>query len=188
MKTSNYLLIILIFFTAISFEACKPKPKGCCIDFNTTPFTPGIIYNVYNDSIFAECGFTVRTDSLFINGNSYFNFARIENAKPIFGSGNILNTNNVTMHFFNTSAGNPIVATFDYLDMGGRENLSVNNVLHSGEVNAVPASLGGVTINVTSTPIPLPAIGKKGTVTLSGVIKEFKIGGQEFYLDNFCFK
>jgi hypothetical protein len=193
MKSLNLLVIIIVVFAISGFRGCKTKvspapPVPCCIDFNNSPFAPGTSYRVLNDSIYASCGFTVKTDKLYINPNSYFNFVRGENAKPVFGAGNIVNTNNATLHFINTGSISQLVITFDYLDMGGTENFSVNGSLYIGELSAAPATLGGATVSVTSTPIPLPAGGHTGTVKISGTISEFKIGGQEFYLDNFCFR
>ena len=190
-------LTIPIIITALalsSFRGCKqkvsPAPAAlCCIDFdNSSSFPPGTRYSMHNDSVYYSCGFTVRTDSLYLNGKAYYNFGRIESAVAVFGSGQVINTNNITLKFFNIGTIKPVTISFDYLDRGGRENLSVNGALYSGDISAVPATLGTATVSVTSTAIPLPAKGNKGTVTLTGTIKEFNIGGQEFYLDNICFQ
>jgi len=78
----------------------------------------------------------------------------------------------------------PARVQFEFLDQGGTENLSVNgSAVFAGDISAVPATLGGATVSVSTTPAPG---GKKGTVTLTGVINGFMIGGQEFWIDNVC--
>ena len=178
-------LIYLSFLTVLIITSCNPN---VCIDFNnSSSFPVGTTYH-YNDSIYYAAGFVVRTDSLFINGKGYYNFGRLENAVSIFGSAQVMNTNNITLKFTKITPINQATIKFDYLDRGGTSNLSINGSLFSGKLSAAPASLGGATVTVTSTPIPLPAKGTKGTVKISGVIKDFNIGGQEFYLDNICFQ
>ncbi len=189
MKTTSLLLVIVAASIMISFDSCKPKPANCCTDFESMPFTPDTVFNVVHISIATACGFHVTNENLKIGTNSYFNFARVEKSLHGFGADHVLNMNNVTLLF--TSTGTPRnMVTFEYLDLGGTENLSINGVLYIGEISAAPASSvlsgTGVTVAVTAIPIPLPARGKKGIVTLTGAIKSFGVGGQEFYLDNVC--
>jgi hypothetical protein len=190
MKTSLKILktIICIVLTTIVCNAFGQKPLLCCIDFNkSTTFPRGATYKNPNDSITSFCWYETRTDKLEINGNTYYNFGRLEQAPPNFGSGQVFNTNNSALKFTAIGIAKPVVITFDYLDMGGTENLSINGHLYIGELNKAPISFGNVTVSITSNPVPLPAKGKSGTVTITGLVKEFKIGGQEFYLDNVCF-
>ncbi len=156
---------------------------NCCIDFDAKGFTVGTTYNgPVGSPVFKACDFDVSIENLVIGGAPYFNFAKIEVAPAGFGSGNIINTNNVTLLFKNTGSSVSTI-TFDYLDMGGSENLTVNGALHSGDLNAAPPSLGGVAVSVAEATVPN---GRMGIVTLSGNIKVFGVGGQEFYLDNVC--
>ena len=183
---SNRYIFLLAIAPILIFSSCSPTP--CCTTFDSTPFTVGITYNkpTYNPRslVFQTCSLDVTIENLVIGGINYFNFGKIETATATFGTDHILNTNNVTFLFKNT--GTPITdVTFEYLDMGGTENLSVNGVLHSGELKAAPATLGGVNVTVNEVPI---TGGKKGTVKLNGSIQNFSIGGQEFFLDNICRK
>lgn len=188
MKILNQLLAIAVI-VIINFEACKPKRINCCIDFNnSSSFPAGTSYSHANDSVYYSCGFTVFTDSFYFNGRSYYNSGNVNSARPGFGSGQVINLNNISLKFTNISTIKPVTVIFDYLAYDSIQNLSVNGVLYTGELNASPASLGAVNISVNFAPIPLPAIGKKGTVTLTGVVKDFRIGGREFFLDNVCFK
>jgi hypothetical protein len=183
---SNHSIFLLAIAAIFCFTSCNPTP--CCTTFDSTPFTVGTTYNqpAYNPSslAFQTCSFDVTIENLVISGTNYFNFGKIEAATANFGTDHILNTNNVTFLFKNT--GTPITdVTFEYLDLGGTENLSVNGVLHSGDLTAAPANLGGVNVSVSQVPI---TGGKKGTVKLNGSIQNFSIGGQEFFLDNICRK
>jgi len=74
--------------------------------------------------------------------------------------------------------------TFEFLDMGGFENISVNgSPMFTGDISAVPGSLGGAAVSVSSTPA---AGGKTGLVTLAGAIQKLRVGGQEFWINNVC--
>jgi len=76
------------------------------------------------------------------------------------------------------------VADIDFLDMGGFENISVNgSPMFTGDISAVPGSLGGAAVSVSSTPA---AGGKTGLVTLAGAIQKLRVGGQEFWINNVC--
>jgi hypothetical protein len=54
-------------------------------------------------------------------------------------------------------------------------------------LSAIPSSIGGVSIAVFTSPIPNSSQ-SKGVVILRGTIKEFMIGGQEFWIDQVCAK
>jgi hypothetical protein len=180
---SSFLLVITSTFMLASWN----PPAPCCITFDAAPFSIGTTYGTPTQRpgsrIFRACTFDVTINKLSTSGTPQFNFAKVVAATASFGSGNILNTNNVILVFKNTG-GSLSTVTFDYLDMGGTENLSVNGVLFSGSLNAAPATLGGINVSVSETII---TGGRKGTVKLSGgTIRNFGIGGQEFYLDNIC--
>jgi len=188
MKTLNFLPAIA-FIVIINFPACKPKPATCCVDFNnSSSFPGGAGYSHANDSVYYSCGFTVFTDSFYLNGKGYYSSGNIRPAPAGFGSGQVINLNNISLKFTNVTTVKPVTVTFNYLAYDHTQTLSVNGISYTGELNAAPASLGAVAVAVSFAPIPLPAIGKKGTVTLTGTVKEFTIGGREFYLDNICFK
>lgn len=179
---------LIIAFSMVVHTALAQDTTSCCIDFNkSSTFIPGTTYNKINDSLTSFCWYESRTDNLVINGNDYYNFGKLVKAPVSFGAKEVFNTNNITLKFNFIYSLKLLNITFDYLDMGGTENLSVNGDLYSGELDKAPGILGQAKITVTSTPIPLPARGKTGTVTITGLVKEFKIGGQEFYIDNVCF-
>ncbi len=115
-----------------------------------------------------------------------FNKAYIDQATPSFGAGQTMRTNNINLKFDLTRMAFPVgKVTFDFLDMGGFENFSVNGQpapMYVGELTAAP-SAGGCTVVVTAGAV---AGGKTGTVTITGQVKTVTVGGQELWLDNFC--
>jgi hypothetical protein len=120
----------------------------------------------------------------FVGGGGTFNLARVDVA-PQLNNTQTMRANNVALGFdFSALSFVPTRVHFEFLDKGGSENLSVNgSAVFAGQISAFPASLGGAAIAVSTTPV---AGGHKGTVTLTGAIKTFTIGGQEFWIDNVC--
>ena len=184
MKIIQSFLVIAL--SMVVHTALAQETPSCCIDFNKSgTFIPGTTYNKINDSLTSFCWYESRTDNLVINGKDYYNFGKLVRAPLGFGSKEAFNTNNITLKFTSIRNVELIKITFDFLDMGGTENLSINGKLYSGELDKAPASLGNADVTVTLTHSPTNV--KKGTVTIIGLIKQFKIGGQEFYIDNVCF-
>lgn len=184
MKIIQTFLVIALGMVA--HAALAQETASCCIDFNkSSTFIPGTTYGKLNDSLTSFCWYESRTDNLVINGKDYYNFGKLVRAPLGFGSKEVFNTNNITLKFTCINRVKLVTITLDYMDMGGTENLSVNGKLYSGELDMVPSSLGRADITVTSTQLQTKA--KTGNLTITGLIKEFKIGGQEFYIDNVCF-
>lgn len=190
MKPTKFLLAVLLILITVTFTACTRQ--WCCTDFESMPYTPDTLFNHLNTNIATACGFKVdNTSFTTAAGNVIFGFAKVENAPAGFGSGHVLRLNNSTF-LYNGIAGATGKIKFEYLDLGGVQNLSINGVLFVGKLLAAVSSPilspTGVVVSVTSFPITPPASGVKGVVTLSGQIKSFGIGGQEFYIDNLCSK
>ena len=60
-------------------------------------------------------------------------------------------------------------------------------IIASWLVQAAPAVLGGAAVAVSSTPLPPPAGGKTGTVSIkASTLKTVMVGGQELWIDSFC--
>jgi hypothetical protein len=96
-----------------------------------------------------------------------------------------MRTNNINLEFdFGNIGFVPAAVKFEFLDRGGVDNISVNgSPIFAGDISAVPGSLGGVTVSVSTTPV---TGGKQGLVTLAGPIQKLRIGGQELWIDNLC--
>lgn len=188
MKTKAVVSVLLCAVVMLVLTACPPPPP-ICVDFEP-PLTVGTQYGTPAGQapgtlIFTTNGIPVTIyDFVFAGGGGTFNLAQIDNAPVAFGTGQSIRTNNLNLEFaFNGVR----QVQFEFLDLGGIENISVNgsSPIFVGELSAAPASIGGVNFSVTTTPV---TGGTKGTVTLKGVINLLRIGGQEFWVDQVCAK
>ena len=184
----------LVFATLLaSLAASAVQAQPACLDFEP-PLALGTRYGApvgqsSGDLAFVSSGIPVRVDNFhLITGPQTFNLAYIDNAPFPFSGGQSIRSNNINLRFdfsglpFRTSR-----VKLVFLDLGGYENLSINgSPVHIGELTAAPAALGGVSISVSSSPLPPPLGGKTGTVVLKGPVKTLKIGGQELWLDQVC--
>ena len=161
-----------------------------CIDFEL-PLTVGTQYGApagHNpgDVVFTASGIPVSVhDFNFSGGGGTFNVATISLAPVPFGASQSMNTNNINLEFDFSSLGfTPNEVSFEFLDLGGNENISVNgSPIFTGDLSSVPAPIGGVNISVSTTPV---TGGKTGTVILTGAVQKLRVGGQEFWIDNVC--
>ncbi|MES1211389.1 MAG: hypothetical protein ABUL63_03540, partial [Acidobacteriota bacterium] len=95
--------------------------------------------------------------------------------------------NNINLLFDFSALGFKVSkVALSYLDLGGYENLAVNDSGYVGELTAAPPALGGASVTVTNIAVPPPMSGKRGTVTLKGTVKSMMIGGQELWIDSVC--
>ena len=178
-------------------ERVSPRRRAAgarevCVDFEP-PFTVGTQYGApaghqSGDVVFTTNGIPVSVhDFNFPGGGGTFNVAHIDVAPVAFGSGQSMRTNNINLEFdFGNIGFTPDEIRFEFLDLGGSENISVNgSQIFAGDILAAPNSIGGVNIAVSTTPV---AGGKKGVVILTGAVQKIRVGGQEFWIDNVCAK
>jgi hypothetical protein len=143
--------------------------------------------NSPGDLFFVEDGIPV-IGEWFTNpaGGLTFNGARIEPSLSGMGSSHVLHLNNIAVGY-NIAAVPLAVAevSFEFLDLGGFENLQVNGgPLYIGDLALAPAAIApGVTFSVATTAVPG---GVRGIVTLLGPVSKVLLGGQEFWTDNLC--
>ncbi|MDY7094586.1 MAG: hypothetical protein SX243_16565 [Acidobacteriota bacterium] len=186
-----FLSLCLALTLATVGFAMPATAQGACIDFEPPPFPLGTLYgnpagDVPGDFVFNAMGIDAYVQKiLYGGGGSGFNVAYIDNAPPWLGPTQSLRFNNIDMIFdFSNWGSLPTTVVFDYVDLGGIENLSVNgSAVFIGDIWAAPAMLGGVNVNVSQVAIPG---GFTGRVKLSGNIKYFRVGGQEFWIDDLC--
>lgn len=161
-----------------------------CVDFEP-PLAVGTQYGASaghqsGDVVFTTNGIPVSVhDFNFIGGGGTFNVANIDLAPVPFGSGQSIRTNNINLEFdFSQLGFQTSQVQFEFLDLGGVENLSVNgSPVFAGDLSAAPTPIGGVSIAVFAAAIPG---GSKGMVILTGAVQKLRIGGQEFCIDNVC--
>ena len=176
-------------------ERVSPRPRKAgagevCVDFEP-PLSVGTQYGAPaghqdGDVVFITNGIPVSVhDFNFTGGGGTFNVAYIDLAPVPFGSGQSMRTNNINLEFDFSGIGfAPNEVRFEFLDLGGFENVSVNgSPIFAGELTSVSNPIGGVNISVSTTPV---TGGKKGIVILTGAVQRIRVGGQEFWIDNVC--
>ena len=183
---------LLLFSLSLFCSSCCHCPTSTpCITFEA----PLVVGTQYGTPVGQAPGAVAFTSSgipvilqkfTAVNGSTFFNLAQIDVAPRPFGSGQSLRLNNIDVEFDFSAVAPVNGVTLQFLDLGGSEDLSINgSAPHVGEIGAAPASIGGVSVAVTTTPV---AGGRIGTLTLTGPIKTLRIGGQEFWIDDVCVK
>lgn len=178
--------------TATASATATPSPTTCmvCVDFEP-PLALGTQYGTPAGQapgtvIFTSNGVPVSIHNFdFVGGGGTFNSARIEAAPAAFGSGQSMGINNINLEFDFSAVGFPASQVqFEFLDLGGSENIAVNgSPTFAGDISATPNPIGGVNVAVSTVSV---AGGKKGTVILLGAVNKLRIGGQEFWIDQVC--
>src|SRR5205085_407 len=167
----------------------SPSPASqACVDFEP-PLPAGAQYGPpgqsSGDVVFTTNGIPVSVYDFLTNGGPAFSSARIEQPPTPFSSGQSIRTTNINLEFDFTSLGLPrSQVQFDFLDMGGLKNISVNgSPVFAGEFSAAPNPIGGVQVAVSTAPV---ANGKKGTVILTGTVDKLRIGGTALWIEQVC--
>lgn len=189
MKTKHALLLV----PAGILLALPSQAQPVCIGFGPPP-PLNTMYGapaaqVSGDLAFSTNGIDAYVfDFALLPAGTAFNRAFTSNA-PVSLPGQSLRMININMKFDFQNLGFPVrKVTLSYLDLGGYENLAVNaSATYRGQLAGAPAVLGNANVTVTSAATPPPVSGRTGTVTITGPdIDSFKIGGQEFWIDNVC--
>lgn len=165
-----------------------PPPPGDCDHLATfDPIPLGASWGagfgtVPGELAFVDDGIPFR---VFPNAAGAFNLMQIDPAFPFFGSVHVLELNNINTLFSPAVLGCVERVTFDFVDLGGIENLQVNGAgMFVGELAAAPFNIApGVTCTVTTAPV---GGGITGTVELVGQVDRVEVGGQELWIDDVC--
>jgi len=154
-----------------------------CVDFESqavgTQYGNGI--NSIGDEIFTENDIPVTVEYFeWIGGGGTFGNCNIIDGTASFGTGHAMGTNNINLGFdFGNLGYDPNRVTFDFVDQGGEENISVNGEpIFVGELNMAPMP-PGITMIISN-------MGSYMRATLYGPVLSLVVGGQEFSLDNIC--
>ncbi len=192
----SILTICISLFTAFSAVAQDNE----CIDFDDD-IESGVYGQASNympgATLFTDDGVKVTLDSfLYFNGSKDLLNVTITD-DDLFGgnTGDLLDDeyafiSNVNMVFdFTSLSGSTTEVCFNFVDGGGEENIAVNgqpirvlqNFLEIDGEEIAP----GVIVNLQlSNTLNFPA----GTLCLKGNVKTLLVGGQEFAMDELCFK
>jgi hypothetical protein len=163
--------------------------REVCVEFDAAPLgaTYGAPATPPGSVVYVENGIPVSVDLFYLPLFVAFNTATIEPqpANPAWGigSGQIVRANNINLTFDFTGIGFvPTAVRFEYLDLGGSENIFVDgSPVLIGDLSTAPPS-----VTVTAAALPPPVIGKKGTVVVKGPLQRLSIGGQELWIDRVC--
>ena len=192
--------VTLVLIAALAI-LCTGCPKSVCkqgsVDMEPPTFPLGKNFNAtgpfYNDGSGLAASIVAIT---LPSGATFFNNATVVDGTNLsFGTHQVLRMNNVVLNF-DLKQGTR-TAQFDYYDQGGTINLGAGsgNVPYTGNMYVMPATqvMGAVIITkVNPRDIKNPQgikIGEMGTILIKSAtdLGGMKIGGQELYVDNFCF-
>lgn len=108
-------------------------------------------------------------------------WARVQNTPTMGGSGNNIWTNNVNLNF---ELPYPVSAiNFKCQDWGGNCNITINSAFRNVEdINTLNGqTIDGVLVTITGT------AGTPLVISLAGNLTTFKVGGQEFAVDDITY-
>jgi len=173
-----------------------PGGAYTCIDFNGIPI--GTRYGAPSQSpggvVLTQGAVRMSVEAFsFMGGSgSAFNFARVEAALPAFGNGNVLHFANINFDFDFTAV-IPAVkqVVLKYGDYGGFENLAINGTpspIYAGELVTAPSPMGGVIVVANAATFANGKRGALAAVDLAGSIGHLRIGGQELWIDDVCYR
>lgn len=175
-KQLTTLLLIVVFLPLVALSQN-------CVDFESLTLGQeyGTGINSPGDVIFTESDISVAVEDFYwTNGGSTFGLCHVADGSGGINSGQDMSISNINLLFDFAGIGYvPNRVTFDFLDQGGNENISVNgSQIHAGELFDTLIAPG-----VYMTIIDVGTY-KKGVLT--GPVTKLLIGGQEFTLDNVC--
>ncbi|HEU4455990.1 MAG TPA: hypothetical protein VFR81_23190 [Longimicrobium sp.] len=194
--------LALLFPLAVA--ACSEAPTGAlspdessprlaillgCVEFNPPPV--GTIFGVSagtppGSTIFTEAGIPVSVNPFTRPSLAVvYNDMQIDVSPPFpVGAAKRARTKELNVGF-DLSALPPVsYVELEWLDQGGAENLTVNgSPVFIGELDAPPATIGGVWTSATFLPVPG---GERGKLTLRGPVAKFQVGGQNLWIDRIC--
>lgn len=154
-------------------------PETCCVDFESVP--PMASYAVGDDFFDSEAQmtlypFTWSNGTVFTGGT-----ASVGQAGLAGGTGQEMNLNNINMGF---DFGNPVSSlSLLFGEYGGNLNMEVNGIFVNFDnfADIHGATIGGASVSVIN------GLGSdKGKLMLDGVIFDFRVGGQELWIDDVC--
>jgi predicted small lipoprotein YifL len=190
MKNHALMLIVLSLALALALGACGSKDPVTPSDGSSTPttvtldFEDEILGHTYQNYLetFVTGGITVAVDSFtWSNGGKGLGWARVQNSQNAGGTGLDMWTNNVNLEF---RFPYPVSAIdFKCRDFGGNCNLTVNSAFRNvADLNTLNGQMiDGVRVTITGT------AGTPLVVSLVGNLTAFKVGGQEFAIDDVAY-
>jgi hypothetical protein len=154
-------------------------PKDQCADFDD--LKAGTRYRV--GDVFVTRGYSVECQEFFWlpSGSTTSGYATVNKASPSGGTGLELQLNNINAEF--NFGGQVSCVSFLFGEYGGNINLEVNsdfrNFQNFADING--STIGGCSVTVTN-----GHGNDMGMVLIQGQVGQFKLGGQELFIDEVC--
>lgn len=155
-------------------------PDTACVEFES--LFPGTNYTVGDG--FVDSGVPISVEPFVWSNGTVFSGgqAMVDNRQLAGGWGVDVNTNNVTLNFHYDLL--PDGLSLDFGEYGGNLNLEVNGDFRNF---ANFPDIDGNTIGGTQVKVVTTAPGDdQGRLYLFGPVYDFRIGGQELWIDNVC--
>ncbi len=156
--------------------------SGCCTYFSDVP--AAVVYHV-GDTIPSSPTQISVEQFQWANGQwTTAGSARADTRNYSQGSGADLNANNVNLHFLFQYPVKQVTLKFG--ELGGNVNLKVNDDFkNTGNFTDLNGTVvGGATVTVSAS--QQPGGNWHGTLTVTGIINGFAVGGQELWIDDVC--
>ncbi len=177
MKGISFKVISILIFPIVIIVF-----TGCCLRFNTQ--TPNTRFNV-GDVILTSCVNVSVEEFQWATGNwTSTGHAIVDTRNYAQGSGLDINANNVNLHPLDIYPVKKL--SFKFGELGGNNNININGIFQnvSDLISLNGAVIGGVNIIVNATQ---QGYNWYGDMTLEGTITDFVLGGQELWVDDFCY-
>lgn len=160
------------------------EPDSCAYGFGHESMALGLVAIPAAGVVVAtEDDIDLSFEDFHLSGTTMFGNAAVDMAVTGAGWNHVLNAGNILAVYDISNYVGVSGVSFDYFDGDGVENLRINGALYEGQLNAAPATLGGVSITVFETAYTGY---RAGRVELTGNVTELGIGGQQFYVDDIC--
>jgi hypothetical protein len=159
-------------------DVCEVTSPTGCIEFEDLPLAEEYDYGYF----FVDSGVGMVSEEFLLlpSGSTTAGYVRVDNSGTAGGAGQDVYPNNANIVFFHDE---PLAEiSLLYNDRGGNVNLMVNDdVANTWDF----ADLHGSTVGDASVSLDPPS-GSAGTLTVTGFIESFAIGGQETWIDHVC--
>lgn len=152
------------------------------MDFEEPAVSPGTMYGMADPSnvdvvVLSQDGIDMAMEFFLVPPSLVnFNYALVGGQHAHFFPSTPLELNNISAQFDLSGVGFSVTqVTLDYMEFGGINNFSVNGSFHApADITDIPAM-----------PAPgVTAVVGPDTITLTGPVHSFTIGGQELSIDN----
>jgi len=180
-KWGNRVLCVVALAGAV-FVAVPAGAQPAIMDFEEPAVSPGTMYGMANPSnvdlvVLTQDGIDMSMDFFVVPPSHVnFNYSRVGGHHAHFFPTTPLELNNITAQFDFADVGFSVTqVTLDYKEFGGINNFYVNgSFVAPADITDIPAM-----------PAPgVTAVVGPDTITLTGPISSFAIGGQELSIDN----